>query len=748
MLIRVFILILLLCSSALAVTIDRVDITGNKRVPEDRIRPYLVLAGSEFNPDVVSTSISQLHETGYFLEISVDASVVDNSFVVTYILQETPLIAAIRIEGRDKLSEQKILETIATKVSDPLNFTHIGSSMKAIQTLYDNEKLYNAKIGYELEYLSETSVNVIFTIEEGEPSKVYNIWFYGNANVSDTDLKAVMQTKEKDFWSVMNASGMLMRDMLEYDRELVRQHYLSLGYATVEVSEAQIDTQSDPARMNYLLRINEGQRYTISSVSFSDSLGKFSQEELASFTGLKVDQYFNATQYRQDILALTNKYTELGYAHANVEPMVQLNHDAGTVSIAYNITEGELYTINRIEFTGNHDSRDNVMRREFDIMEGDLYNSRLINEGRRNMMVTSFFTDVRISERPTDDGNAIDLIVDVDEAKNGSINFAMSYSSNDGMVGRIEFAQANLFGFGSTLKLFAEMQLEGERQDYEISYTEPWIFDRPYSFNISGYSREREYTEYTQRSQGGAFGIGHQPIKRRLFLNYMISQETVDIYEIGPNASQYLLDEAGKTKIIALTPSITYSNVNSNLDPSDGFKASLRFKYAGTFLGGDVDYMKLTGEASYFQPLPYSFGGVLHAEAGQMWAIDDSRLPIDDRFFLGGIYSVRGYRNREISPKDANGYSYGGDKYYMFNAEMWRPIFSGTIDIRAVLFFDMGQVFDFDENFASADPRMAVGGGVRLFTPMGLLRLEMGYKLMQKEGEEPYEIEFAIGNVF
>jgi outer membrane protein insertion porin family len=692
-------------NAANGIIIDRVDISGNKRVPNDRIRPYLVQAGSVFDPDLISRSIAQLYETNYFFEITVDASVADNEFVVTYVVQETPLIADIRIDGQKEITVEKILSSITLKVGDPLNLTNVGTSIKVIQTLYEAAQLYNATVEYSVEQINATSVNVVFTIVEGEPSRVYNIWFYGNEQVSSEELKTVMRTKEKDFWSVMNDSGSLIRDMLEYDRELIRQYYFSLGYAAAEIGEPEVVQQEDPSRLNYSIRINEGARYKVSDLEFVDSLGLFTSQDLAEIAKLKVGDYFNVTQYRQDIQLLTAKYTELGYAHANVDPITQIDHNAHTVSVTYNIQQGEMYTINRIVFKGNETTRDNVMRREFDIMEGDIYNSRLINEARRNMMVTSFFGDVRISERPAGPGE-IDLIVEVEENKNGSINFTMAYSNTDGMLGRIEFAQANLFGYGSTLKALAEMQVEGERNNYQLSYIEPWILDHPYSTSIDLYSRQREYTERTEAVSGGAISLGHQPIKRRLFMNYTYANETVEIYDIAENASQYLLSEAGKTTIISFTPSITYSTVNSNLDPSEGAKASVSVKYAGTFLGGDVDYVKAVAVASSYHPMSYSFTGVLNARIGHMWSMNDSRLPISDRFYLGGMNTVRGFDLREISPKDEDGYSYGGDKFYQFNAEMWRPILDGNIEVRGVFFFDMGQVYDMNEEFGSTAPRM------------------------------------------
>ncbi|GHU85123.1 outer membrane protein assembly factor BamA [Deferribacterales bacterium] len=747
-----FLILALFAEVSLAARVERVAISGNKRIPDDRITPYLIKTGSEFNPDEVAKTIEQLHKTGYFIEVSIDAAVVNNRFTVTYIVREMPLIADIRLTGSKKYSQDKLLETVTVKKGEPLNLLLLGSSIKALQDIYEKDEYYNVKITHELEYTSVTSVNIVFDVVEGKRARIYNIWFYGNENYSTEKLKEQMMTKEKDFWSIMNSSGMLMKDITEIDRERVRQFYMSEGYANVDVGEAHVEFQPDrPDRMNYLIRVREGIRYKVSLVDYSDTLKLFERDDYDNATKLRTGDYFNITQFRRDMASIVDMYSDIGYAKANVVPDVRFNDQAQTVDILLNVEEGPLVSINRIEFTGNEKTRDNVLRREFDIYEGDLYSGKLLREAQRNVMANGFYEDIRLAERSVDETHT-DINANVKEAQDGSISVTAAYSTQESWIGRMEFSQANLFGYGTSLKLYAEYTSYTKRRDYQVSYTDPWVFNRPYSAGIDLYSREVSYTEYVRRANGVALRLGHQPIKRRLFMNYAFAYDNVNIYNIADNVTHYISDQKGITETISFTPSITYANLNNNIDPSDGFKATARLKYAGIFDMGDADYLKGILEMSYYHPLPARFVFTLHGEGGQLWNIAQSGgnhpIPIDERFYLGGMYSVRGFQTREISPKDSNGYVYGGNKYYQGNIELWRPVFEENISIRLVGFFDMGQVFDDGISFGSTKPRMSAGGGIRMFTPVGLLRFEIGYKLDRKKDEERSRIEFSIGSKF
>ncbi len=747
---RVFavtIVFLLFAVPAFAEIIDRVDVTGNRRVPETRIRQYLVKAGDEFDPEKINRSVKQLHETGFFMEVSVDADVVGNEFVITYIVQEMPLVASITVNGSDHFNQEKLQEAYAIKVGNTLSLSKVGTTIRNLQAMYEKDKYYSVEITHRVEYRNETSVNLVFDIKEGETSRVYNIWFYGNNTFTADELREVMKTKEKDFWSLLNSSGVLISDMMEYDREMVREFYMSKGFAMVTVGEPEIAFQTDRSRLNYLIRVEEGPRYTVKKIEYTDNKSTLTPSEMRARTQLKEGEYFNVTMYRDDIRRLTDAYTELGYAKANVDTDVTMNKDEYTVNISYAVEEGPEVYINRIIFEGNDDSRDNVLRRQFDIVEGDKYNSKLLREAEFNLYNTGFYENVQISEQYVAD-NKTDVKVRVVEKKSGSMNLGVAYANNeDQLMGHLEFAKANVFGYGSTVS--ARADLSAVRSDYTLSFTEPWLLDNPYLVGFDLYSRTRTYDgEYTRSANGASVRLGHQPIKRRLYVSYTFAHEEINIKNIEDNASDYIKDQAGLHIINSITPAVSYTKVNNSLDPSDGYRLTGRLEYAGTFLGGTEDYARLILEASYYKPLGYEFVGVAHAEGGQIWQLSDNEVFTDKRFYLGGMYSVRGYKSREISPVDDEGEPYGGDKYYQVNLEIWRPIFEGNLTVRGVIFMDMGQVYDEGEALFSYPPRKSVGAGIRFSTPMGLIRLEYGYKLDKKEGESPYNWEFSIGNAF
>ncbi|MDR2884565.1 MAG: outer membrane protein assembly factor BamA [Deferribacteraceae bacterium] len=748
-------LILLLFSSlSYAVTIDRVAISGNKRIPDSRIVPYLMTAGSEFDPVKINSTVKKLHETGYFSEINVDADVQGSEFVLTYMLQETPLIAFIDFNGNDKVTDETLMGLLAVEIGGALNLTQLGLTVKNIQDNYENEQYYNVKIDYTIQYRNENSVNLIFDIEEGKRSRVYNIWFYGNEKFSDDELKAVMQTQEKDFWSFMNSSGTVMRDKTELDRELLRQFYLSKGYAQVEIGEQEIAFQQDPARMNYLVRIKEGPKFTVSNIRFVNKDNEYTAAELEAATTLKAGGDFDVSAYQNDLRKLTDLYTERGYANANIDGQVLFEQVGNAVNITYNVEEGNIFKVNRIIFTGNEVTRDNVLRREFDISEGETYNSKLLQEGQANLYTTGYYELVNISERNAD-GDSKDIIVDVKERKLGSLNLIISYSSAEELGGRFEVARANVFGFGSTARASAEFT--EDRRDFVLGYDDPWVLDKPYSASFEVYSRSYEYedqyysqftSEYDKTLVGGVVSVGHQPIKRRLFMRYALSHDEITISDVSDRTSEYVKRQEGFHIVNAFTPSISYSKLDNNIDPTNGLKMNLSTKFAGTVLGGDSDFIKLLVGGTYYKPIVNSFVGTLHVEGGQIWSLSDEPLPIEERFVLGGMYSVRGFNSREISPKDSNGEPYGGNKYYQANLELWRPIFDGNLTIRGVMFLDIGQVYDEDQAIFSTPPRKTLGAGIRFFTPMGLIRLEYGYKLDKKEDEDQALWEFSIGSAF
>ncbi|MEF3254790.1 MAG: outer membrane protein assembly factor BamA [Deferribacterales bacterium] len=737
--------ILLLISSYLfASTIDDVRVTGNKRVSNSKIISYLPKTGDELDLKKIDESVKKLYNTGLFLDIKVDLSFQEDKMILTYIVKEKPFINKIYFEGNKELKEDKLKEVLKIKENSPFDKNVIEENLKEIRKKYEDNNFFNVKISYDIEERGNNSVDIVFSIEEGVESKIHKINFYGNKAFKEKELKKIIETNEKGIFSWLTGSGKIKRENLEYDRERLRAHYLNNGYAKVKIGEPELIYSEDKKKVTLNFRIEEGDRYKVGDITFKGNI-HIDNKTLYDRLNLKSGTYFSAEKFQKDIASLTDAFTEIGYAFANVDPINDFNEDNKTINITYNVEENMLYYIDRLVISGNNKTRDRVIRREFDIVEGDLYNSKKIKDSKQHVEFTNYFEEVTLKEDIVDGTNKIGLKLNVKEKPTGMFTIGAGYSSLDGLTGMTSISQQNLFGLGYSLGLKAEFS--SKRTDYTLSFTNPWLFDRPITFGVDLYNLKRSYYEYTKESTGGALRLGHPIIKRKLYVNYKLAYDKIKIYDLDWDASDYIKEQEGETTTISFTPSIVWNTLNHPFDPSKGNKSSMFIKYAGGLLGGDNDFIKTGIESNQYFPLFWSFVGMIKGEIGYVMAYNNKIIPIDERYRLGGMYSVRGYKYGDISPKDENGYAYGGDKYVQFNAEITFPI-SEENKFKGVIFFDAGQVYDNGVSYFSGELAKSYGFGFRWFSPIGPLRLEYGRKLKPEPGEKNGRWDFSIGGLF
>jgi outer membrane protein insertion porin family len=736
-------LMLFLCGTVFSATIDLVKISGNKRVPDSKILQYTVKQGSEFDLEQIDKSIRNLYQTGLFLNVSADLEIEDSMVVLVYNVSEKPFINKIYFEGNDEISEESLREKLTINEGEVFDKGKIESTIKELRAKYQDENFFNVKITYDIEERENNSVDLIFSIDEGKEAKVYRIEILGNEFYSDKKIKKTMETDEKGFFSWLTGSGKLVSDEIALDRERIRALYLNSGFMRVQVSEPEIVYNEDKTRITLKIRIVEGERYKVDSVNIKGNV-HIDEETLLNRVTLKKGEYFSSEKFQKDIETLTESFTAIGYAFANIEPETSVDDEKHIVNITYHVDENMLYRIERIEISGNEKTRDRVIRRELEIAEGDVYSSVKIKRSKQNVQYLNYFEEVTLTEEPLPD-NKMNLRLNVKEKPTGTFSIGAGYSTLDGFVGTLQIQKDNLFGLGYSLNLKGEFS--SKRTDYTLSFTNKWLFDRPITFGFDLYNLERSYYDYTKKSQGGALRLGHPIVGRKLYMYYRFAYEMEDIYDIDDDASDYVKEQEGKTTVISFTPSIVYNTTNHPLTPSKGNKSKYYIKYAGGVLGGDNNYAKTGFESSQFFPLFWKFVGMVHGEIGYLKSLDDKPLPIDERFRLGGMYSVRGFKYGDISPKDENGYDYGGDKYVLFNVEVTFPI-SESANLMGVVFYDTGQVYDNGEAYFSYDLRKSAGFGFRWYSPIGPLRLEYGKKLDKKEGESSDRWDFSIGGMF
>jgi outer membrane protein insertion porin family len=736
-------ILILICSVLYAAKIDEVRIKGNKRVPESRISQFLVKPGDVFDLEKIDESIRDLYKTGLFLNVSVDLEVEEEKVVVIYNFFEKPFINRIYIEGNIKISEDSLKEELVVKEGEPFDKNKIEETVKKLRTKYQKERFYDVKINYDIEELGNNAVDLIFSIDEGKKARVYDIKFIGNKFFKDKKLKKVIETKEKGIFSWLTGSGKLVTEELALDRERIRATYLNAGFMKVKVGDPEIIFNEDKTKMTVVFRIVEGDRYKVENIDITGNV-HLDRQTLLDRLSLKPGDFFSSEKFQQDINKLTEAFGNIGYPFANVDPGTVMDDEKKTVSISYKIDEGGLYRIEKIIITGNEKSRDRVVRREFDIAEGEIYSSLKINKSRGNLQYTNFFEEVNIVEEPVSE-NKMRLRLNVKEKATGSFSIGAGYSTLDGIIGSLMIQKDNFLGLGYLVSLKGEFSTK--RTDYTLSFTNRWLFDKPITVGFDIYNLKREYYEYTRKSIGGSLRLGHPLIGRKLYMHYRISYEIEDIYDLDDDASRYIREQQGKSTVVSFTPTISYNTTDHPLTPTRGNRSKAYVKIAQKILGGDFSYIRGVAESSQYVPLFWKVTGMVHLEAGYMRSLGGGDLPVFDRFRLGGMYSVRGFKYGDISPKDETGYDYGGNKYVLGNIETVFPI-SEAANLMGVLFFDVGQVYDNGENFFERGTRESAGFGFRWYSPIGPLRIEYGRKLDKKEGESSGRWDFSIGGMF
>ena len=763
-----FALLLLLMSSTIcpAAEGDRIAevlIKGNRRIETAAITNVIkTVPGDYLFPEQVDGDIRAIFRLGHFQDVKADVAHTEKGLVVTYIVTEKPVIREIKIEGNKEIAVDKIKEALEIKTNTIYTPKDLTKSVKKVKKLYADEGYYLAEVDAKAEKRSANEMRVIVSIKEGEKILIRNIRFEGNNTLSDKKLKKVMETNEKGWFSWLTGSGTYKEEVLKNDVNLIADLYYNSGYVNVKVGEPKVDIMPDKKGLEVLIGITEGDQFHTGSLSFKgDILEK--EEELAKKLKLKSGEVFSRAELRNDVFSLTDVYADKGYAFANVTPLSKVNAENKTIDITFDMEKGEKVFIDRINVGGNVKTRDKVIRREMKLAEGDLYNSTALKKSKQSLMNLGYFEEANVATAKGRADNKLDLNVDVKEKATGTFSIGGGYSSLDGIIGQGSIQQANFLGLGLKLNLAAS--IGGKSQTYNLGITDPYFLDSRWTVGADLYRTERDYLDFTRRVTGGDLKAGY-PLSETVSAFLLYKFEDKQVF----NLSAALQDNINKGFVQPIETSATTSSITGTLsrnttdyrlDPSSGMVSSLSVEVAG--LGGTSRYAKYTGATTVFFPVIWGTVFSLHGDMGHIQGIGKD-VPIDEKFYLGGINTIRGYAGRTVSPvntinapiQDINGVNttstnhvfLGGDTEAVFNAEYQFPLIKEA-GLKGVLFFDVGNSFDskvavFDRFLSS------YGFGIRWFSPMGPLRLEYGIPINPREGIDKSggRLEFSIGGFF
>jgi outer membrane protein insertion porin family len=755
--------------------LKEVKIAGNLRVEEDGIRLHVKnRPGQLFDQAVVEQDVKAIYRMGFFEDVQAEIS---PDGVLTYTVKEKPYVREIKIQGNAQLARDKIETALGVTPRTILDRGRVAEGVDKVRKLYNEQGYVNAKVDYALSVESSNQAVLVVDIVEGNRLLIKKVSFEGNRSFSEGELKGLMATKEEWLFSFITNRGVLDRDILTNDMAILSNHYYDHGYIDHKVAEPVILRDRDG--LEVVIRIDEGQQYRVGKVEIGGELIQDGRQMLKQVK-LTSGQIFRGSRLRDDVSTITDMYSNKGFAFVQVEPLTKVNAPEKTVDVVLMITKGPPVYFNRILIAGNTKTRDKVVRRELEATEQELFSGSKVTQSRNALQRTGYFEDVQLTTRKTDQPDTVDLLVDVKEGPTGTFSVGAGYSGGDGFLFNASVAEKNLFGRGQTVN--GSVSLGTKRQDFILSYNEPYLNDTKVALGVDAFNTERLFTDFKERRLGMAvrssyplkdvslpfFGIrksdvsiGSDELNReapitiwdymRGSMAYEFTQEKISDVEAGAPAS--IRDAVGTSLTSAITPGISYDSRDHFFNPTEGTKSAFAFKFAG--LGGDSRFIKSDIGARWYYPLlkdpkwggsyVFALGGTLGYGIGfDQPSSSKYELPLFERYFPGGINSVRGFADRSLGPKE-DGDVVGGDKQAIVNVEIHFPV-AEQFGLRGLAFFDIGQAFKESENISFSAFRRSVGFGARWMSPFGPLRVELGFPLNKQPGDETSVLGFSVGS--
>ena len=731
-------------------TVAEVVISGNRRTETSLIDLNIeTKQGDEYSPQTVKEDLKRIYELDFFQQVLVDVKTTEGGLSVEFIVEENPVLADLKLSGNDKLKEDDIKEVLAFREGRIVSLRKITEGREIILALASEKGLVGTDVEYEIEPRGDGVVDVVYRIDEGERKYIKEVELIGNSKVETKKIRKNMYSKPKYLLSFITKRGLFKIEEIERDSDRIKAVYIDNGYLDIKVSEPGIRYNEEKDGYVVSFSIEEGLQYKVSRITFSGELAG-DQDEIRPKLELLPDSVFSSFVLQSDIGKVTDFYGDKGYAFANVTPDVRLDKANNLVSVDYSIEKGKEVYIRNINILDNTRTRDHVVRRELSLQEQSLYSVSKLRAARYEAARLGYFEDnvEVLTHRVEGTEDLLDVDVKVEERPTGFFSFGGGVSSVENFLFSGQIQESNLFGYGKTLSLDA--QIGGVTKALSLNYRDPYFFGTNWLFDVSLYAHDRDYRDFERSAQGISLGVGRR-IKR--YFQGRVFQEfsKQDVHNVRGDA-QLVLSETERT-IVSTGLGLSWDKRNNYLDPTKGFLLSTSVEYAGLF-AGNTDFIKYNATAKSWIPFWKSTYFAARANYGLLHLIDaGDDLIVEERFFLGGPNTLRGFRYRRVGPRrptDTGGYVIiGGVQQILASLDFVVPL-SKTVGLKAVAFFDIGNAFDQDEfSLNPSNLRKDAGFGIRWISPLGPMKLDIGFPIGERlRDEAKYEVQFTIGNLF
>ena len=735
-------------SQASAQTVDSIQVEGNRRVEAATIRSYFKPGpGGRLDQGHIDDGLKGLIETGLFQDVKINQA--GGRIVVTVI--ENPVIGRVAFEGNKKIKDEQLTTEIQSKPRGTLSRPMVQSDAQRIADIYRHAGRYDVKVVPEIIEQPNNRVDLVFTITEGPKTGIDSIEFVGNTTYTAYRLRDVIKTRVSNLLSFLGGSDVYDPDRIEADRDLIRRYYLKHGFADVQVVAAL--TEYDPDRKGFLVtfKIEEGQQYRVATVNFQSSIPSLDGNTLARFSRVSVGSIYNAEALEKSVEEMQIEASRRGFAFAIVKPRGDRNFETHTVSIVFAIDEGPRTYIERINVRGNTRTRDYVIRREFDISEGDAYNRALVDRAERRLKNLDFFKTVKVTTEPGSSSDRVILNVELEEKSTGDFSVSGGYSTTDGPLAEVSIAERNLLGrglFGKVAVTYGEFA-----RGVSVSYVDPYLLDYRVALGLDAYYREQlanQFISYGTKTIGFSPRLGltlREDLS--LQLRYSIYEQEVSLPSnldncnnnpnnglafnpspafAGTAAGQSLIQQLipggvdpsgtglwcyfdgeaslpvrkelanGSTLTSAVGYTLDYNTLDNNKNPTEGLLIDFKQDFAG--VGGDVTYLKSAVDGKYYMPLVADIVGLIHVQSGIMTQVGDNQIRMLDQFQMGPNL-VRGFAPNGIGPRDINPFgtqdALGGTKYWGASFELQMPFWflPKEMGLKGAVYADAGGLYDY-----------------------------------------------------
>lgn len=724
--------------------ITAIEVSGNKTISTNTIIAKIkTRIGSPYQENVVSDDIKRLYLLGFFSDINTDIKPYNDGVKLVITVNERPLIEKISFSGIKvlRMKEDKLKGMIKSKESQYLDHPTLTDDSETLRTLYEKRGYSTAKVEYSVDFNKENGkALVVFKVEEGIRTKIRDIFVRGNKEYRRGKILKMMKTKRA--W-LFNA-GILKEEVIQEDMDRLKEFYRRNGFADMEVSYEVVPNKHRNT-LSVIVTITEGRKYFVGSVKVEGNKDIGQKDIMERVKVCVPGKVFSQEGMHEDIASIQGLYFDKGYIFAGILESTSLSVETGNVDIVYRIVENDIAYVNKIKVRGNVKTRDIVIRRELRIHPGDRFDGDKLRRSKERLQNLGFFEEISYDTEDTDVPNRKDLVVDVKESKTGMFSFGGGYSSVDEFIGFVEIEQRNFdwknfpyfTGGGQDLKIRASAG--SLTQGYELSFTQPWIFDYPVSFGFDIYKRTHERDSdvgygYDEDVTGGDLRLSKE-LSEYLKGNVMYKYEQIDISNPSDDiGDEFRNEEMGKYDISSTSYGLSYDTRDNIFDPRKGNYVSGNLDIAGGPFGGDKDFYKLFLRMSHYQPMFRKSVLELRLRTGVAKPYDDtSRVPIYERYFAGGANTIRGYKERRIGPIYDNDDPKGGEAMMVANAEYTYPLMSF---LRMAFFYDVGDVWEKARDLGSGGLKAGTGIGFRIKTPIGPVMLDYGIPLNKASGED------------